>query len=156
MGVRASSGISADGHSVGPVRLWCDSRNDAEGHELTERFGVKMPKRITAARWLWTIRNQNERAAQAMRLTTPAGWIAYRLTGQWNLGIGDAAGMFPIDQETLGYDQSLRDSFDALTAGDFPANVSITPLPVCSPGQAPPASKVSNGVGIGVKVFVSC
>lgn len=53
---------NSKGEVLGPVRLWCDSRNEAEGNELTERFGVKMPKRITAARWLWTIRNQVEKA----------------------------------------------------------------------------------------------
>ena len=106
----------ADGNSLGPARLWCDSRNDAEGAELTERFGVKMPKRITSARWLWTLRHQSEKAAQVAHITTPAGWISYRLTGQWTLGIGDAAGMFPIDQATLDYDTARLESFDALVA----------------------------------------
>ena len=50
-----------DNQPLGTARLWCDGRNEAEGHELTERFGAKMPKRATATRWLWTIRNQPER-----------------------------------------------------------------------------------------------
>ena len=107
----------AEGRSLGPARLWCDGRNEAEGNELTAAFGVKMPKRITAARWLWTIRNRPEMAAQAKHMTTPAGWIAFQLTGQWNLGIGDAAGMFPIDQSTLDYDESLLEKFDAIAGG---------------------------------------
>ena len=108
----------AEGKSLGPARLWCDSRNEAEGHELTERFGTKMPKRATATRWLWTIRNQTEKATQVRHMTTPAGWIARQLTGQWMLGIGDAAGMFPIDQSSLDYDQSRLAQFDELVA-DF-------------------------------------
>jgi len=107
----------AEGNPLGPARLWCDSRNEAEGNELTEAFGVKMPKRITAARWLWTIRNRSELAAKAAHMTTPAGWIAYRLTGQWNLGVGDASGMFPIDQTTLDYDQNLLSQFDKIANG---------------------------------------
>lgn len=112
----------ADGNSLGPARLWCDSRNEAEGDELTERLGVKMPKRITAARWLWTIRNQTDKAAAARHMTTPAGWISYQLTGEWTLGIGDAAGMFPIDQQTQDYDAAKLASFDELV-GD-----AVTPL----------------------------
>ncbi|MGY8766873.1 MAG: xylulokinase [Pirellulales bacterium] len=108
----------ADGNSLGPARLWCDSRNEAEGHELTELFGVKMPKRATATRWLWTIRNQNEKAKQAKHMTTPAGWVSYCLTGEWTLGIGDAAGMFPIDQETLNYNTELLEKFNTLTGDD--------------------------------------
>jgi sugar (pentulose or hexulose) kinase len=109
------------GRSLSPARLWCDGRNEDEGHELTARLGVKMPKRITAARWLWTIHAQPEKAAKVAHITTPAGWIAFRLTGQWNLGIGDAAGMFPIDQQTLDYDTRLLADFDALVAKESKA-----------------------------------
>ena len=108
------------GKSLGPARLWCDSRNEEEGIELTEAMGVKMPKRITSARWLWTIRNRNELATSTVHMTTPAGWIAFQLTGQWNLGIGDAAGMFPIDQSTLDYDERLLQSFDKIANGPTP------------------------------------
>ncbi|MFK7770031.1 MAG: xylulokinase [Mariniblastus sp.] len=106
----------AEGKSLGPARLWCDSRNEAEETELTQALGVKMPKRITSARWLWTTRNRSELAQSAQHMTTPAGWIAYQLTGEWNLGIGDAAGMFPIDQATLNYDEKLLASFDAIAS----------------------------------------
>ena len=108
-----------DGEVVGPARLWCDGRNEIEGEELTERLGVKCPKRMTAVRWLWTIRNQPEKARLVRHITTPAGWIAYRLTGSWSLGIGDAAGMFPIDQKTLTYNATMLDEFD-LMANDLP------------------------------------
>lgn len=106
-----------DGNSLGPARLWCDARNEDEGNELTESLGVKMPKRITSARWLWTIRNRSEMANKAAHMTTPAGWIAFQLTGKWNLGIGDAAGMFPIDQTTLDYDQQNLAKFDSIAGG---------------------------------------
>lgn len=117
----------ADGKSLGPVRLWCDSRNESEGEELTTRFGVKMPKRITSARWLWTLRNHPELARRVAHLTTPSGWLAYRLTGQWILGVGDAAGMFPVDQETLDYRQSLLESFDQLTPDGVASLKSLLP-----------------------------
>ena len=106
----------AAGKPLAPARLWCDSRNEAEGHELTELLAVKCPKRLTASRWLWTIRNRPELAAQAAHLTTPGGWIARRLTGAWTLGIGDASGMFPFDLATLDYDSKRLADFDALVA----------------------------------------
>jgi len=112
---------------LAPARLWCDSRNEAEGHELTELLGVKCPKRLTASRWLWTIRNRPELAAQTAHLTTPGGWIARRLTGQWLLGIGDASGMCPIDQATLDYDAQQLADFDALVARTAPG-LAVAPL----------------------------
>ncbi len=100
------------GQPLGPARLWCDGRNEGEGEELTALLSVKMPKRITAARWLWTMRTQPVKAAATRHITTPGGWLAGRLTGQWLLGIGDASGMFPVSQQSLDYDQQRLELFD--------------------------------------------
>lgn len=104
--------LDESGNVLGAARLWCDSRNEDEGFELTHSFGLKVPKRMTTARWLWTTRHRSEIARRVAKMTTPAGWLAYRLTGEFNLGIGDASGMFPIDQEALDYDRSLLKRFD--------------------------------------------
>jgi sugar (pentulose or hexulose) kinase len=117
----------AAGKPLAPARLWCDGRNEAEGHELTELLGVKCPKRLTASRWLWTIRNRPDLARQVAHLTTPGGWIARRLTGEWTLGIGDASGMFPVDQATLDYDAGRLADFDALVARTAPG-LALPPL----------------------------
>jgi sugar (pentulose or hexulose) kinase len=117
------------GQSLGPVRLWCDSRNEAEGHELTQATGTKFAKRATATRFLWTTRNRPERAAKTRHITTPAGWLAYKLTGEWNLGIGDAAGMFPMDATELNYDRAKLEIFDKLVPADVnvPSIASLLP-----------------------------
>jgi L-ribulokinase len=106
--------VGDGGEALAPVRLWCDARNEEEGHALTAAFGTKVPKRATAARFLWTTTNQPEKAAATRHITTPAGWTAYRLTGEFHLGIGDAAGMFPIDQDTLHYDKAKLKQFDEM------------------------------------------
>jgi sugar (pentulose or hexulose) kinase len=106
--------VDASGHAIGTVRLWCDARNQAEATELAELFGVAIPKRSTIARWLWTIRNQPSLAKQCDFMTTPAGWLAYKLTNAKTLGIGDASGMFPMDSNTLNYHTEMLDKFDTL------------------------------------------
>jgi sugar (pentulose or hexulose) kinase len=117
----------AGGEPLVATRLWCDGRNEAEGHELTDVLGVKCPKRLTASRWLWTIRHRPDLAQRTAHMTTPGGWIARRLTGQWTLGIGDASGMFPIDQSTLDYDVKRLADFDALVARSAPS-MRVPPL----------------------------
>lgn len=109
--------VDGDSNVLQPARLWCDQRNSDEEHEVTERFGVKTPRRMTAIRWLWTTRNRPDIARATRHMTTPAGWIAHQLTGDWTLGIGEASGMFPIDQSTLDYDEELLASFTELTSG---------------------------------------
>lgn len=120
--------VGSDGEPLDSVRLWCDSRNEQEGHELTKAFQTKVPKRATAARFLWTVRKQPSRAAATAHITTPAGWTGYRLTGEFVLGIGDAAGMFPIDSETMDYDQEKLEIFDAIVGDEkIPPLGSILP-----------------------------
>jgi sugar (pentulose or hexulose) kinase len=118
--------VGASGVALGPARLWCDARNEDEGSELTKRFGAKVPKRATCARFLWTVRNRPEVARRVRHLTTPAGWIAYHLTGEWNLGVGDAAGMFPIDPNTRTYSAQHLESYDKLV--DDPTIPSISAI----------------------------
>jgi sugar (pentulose or hexulose) kinase len=125
--------LGASGISLSNARLWCDRRNDAEGEELTCAFSKKIPKRMTIARWLWTIRNRPELARQVSRMTTPGGWLAFRLTGELNLGIGDASGMFPIDPSTLEYDSGLLKCFDQLA--NTPMSIADYLPRVCRAGQ---------------------
>ena len=90
--------IDEMGQVINPVRVWCDGRNADEADELTAVLQTKCPQRMTAVRFLWTARHRKRRAERTCRLTTPAGWLSYRLTGGRHhvLGVGDAAGMFPV------------------------------------------------------------
>lgn len=115
--------VDASGTPIQPARLWCDARNETEGHELTAALGTKIPKRATSARFLWTVRNRPDVASRTAKITTPAGWLAFRLTGEFVLGVGDAAGMFPIDPSTHSYDKEKLLVYDSLVC-----NRSIPPL----------------------------
>ena len=144
--------VGNDGKALKPARLWCDARNGDEGDELTAKLGVKMPKRITAARWLWTLRNLPDVASRTERITTPGGWIASQLTGEWNLGIGDASGMFPVDQSTFDYDRALLSKFDSLAGAKVPLR-DMLPT-VCRAGQDAGALSESGASLLGLSVGV--
>jgi sugar (pentulose or hexulose) kinase len=120
--------VNDQGNVLAPVRLWCDARNQPEADELTKLFGMAIPKRCTVARWLWTIRNQPEIAKQCRYMTTPAGWLSYKMTNQRTLGIGDASGMFPMDSNTLDYDMDLLEKFDTELVKNEDADASIPSL----------------------------
>ena len=48
-------------------------------------------------------------------LTTLAGYLHVTLTGEKVMGIGEASGMFPIDSDTLDYNQEMVEAFDAIS-----------------------------------------
>lgn len=146
------------GKVLAPVRLWCDARNQSEADELTKLFGMAIPKRCTVARWLWTIRNQPAIAIQCRYMTTPGGWLAYKLTNQRTLGIGDASGMFPMDSNTFNYNMELLEKFDKDLVKDddsFPSLKSILPkVVVCGKdaGGVSPEAAEWLGLPVGIPV----
>ena len=51
---------------------------------------------------------------QITYLTTLAGYIHWKMTGEKVLGVGEASGMFPIDSQTVDYDEKRVEIFDDL------------------------------------------
>lgn len=129
--------LDRHGNSLAPARLWCDARNDPEADELTAALGAKIPKRLTVARWLYTLRHRPDLAAQTAAITTPTGYLFKLLTGTHAIGIGDASGMFPIDPHTPAFDPQLLARFDALAKPlNAPPLASLLPQ-VFTAGTAP-------------------
>ncbi len=133
------------------MQLWCDAQNEAEGLELTSLFHTTVLKWSTVSQFLWTIRNRPDLAYQTKHITTPAGWIAFRLTGKLTLVIGDASGMFPIDQTALDYNEHMLQLFDELNI-----NSKVGPLKLLLPKviRAGDNAGVLSQVGAGGGCFI--
>jgi sugar (pentulose or hexulose) kinase len=54
--------------------------------------------------------------ARGARITTLAGYVHWKLTGRYIVGINEASGMFPIDPSTGTYDARAIAAFDTLVA----------------------------------------
>ena len=73
------------------------------------------------SRYGQAILNQEEHVKDIDYLITLEGYVHWMLTGKRVLGIGDVAGMFPVDIHTKDFDQKRIDQFDELVAGEhFP------------------------------------
>src|SRR5699024_10216806 len=59
--------------------------------------------------------NKEEHVKEINFLTTLAGYVHWRLTGERVLGVGEAAGMFPIDPELGDFDSGMMEKFNDLT-----------------------------------------
>ncbi|MGX1724023.1 FGGY-family carbohydrate kinase, partial [Bacillus haynesii] len=60
------------------------------------------------------ILNEEKHLPRIDYITTLAGYIHWLLTGNKAIGIGDASGMFPIDESTQNYNESMVKQFDEL------------------------------------------
>lgn len=99
-----------------PFRTWRNNITEKASEELTELFNYPIPQRWGIAHLCQAISNGEEHIGEIRFMTTLAGYVHWKLTGEKVLGIGDASGMFPIDMNTKNYDRDLLDTFAAHTA----------------------------------------
>jgi len=105
-----------DGKQLAEFRTWRNTITGEAAAELTERFGFNIPQRWSIAHLYQAILNGETHVGDIAQLTTLAGYIHWRLTGEKVMGVGEASGMFPIDSAKLDYDEAMVEKFDALVA----------------------------------------
>jgi sugar (pentulose or hexulose) kinase len=110
-----------EGRQLAEFRTWRNTITGEAASELTELFGFNIPQRWSIAHLYQAILNGEEHVKDIAFLTTLAGYIHWRLTGEKVMGIGEASGMFPIDSEKLDYDEDMIRKFKALTGVDLRA-----------------------------------
>ncbi len=97
-----------------PFRTWRNNITQEASSRLTELFQYPIPQRWSIAHLYQAILNGEEHVSKIKYMTTLEGYIHWRLTGEKVLGIGDVAGMFPVDFETQDYDLEKLNQFDGL------------------------------------------
>jgi sugar (pentulose or hexulose) kinase len=107
----------AAGKLLVPFRTWRNNITAKACAALTPEFDFAIPQRWTIAHLYQSILDGQKHVAEIAYLTTLAGFVHWKLTGEKVVGIGEASGIFPIDSEKLDYDASLVRKFDSLVAG---------------------------------------
>ncbi|MCL9635809.1 xylulokinase [Priestia megaterium] len=102
------------GELLVPFRTWRNATTSEAAKELTEHFQFNIPERWSIAHLYQAIINQEKHLPRIHYMTTLAGYIHWLLTGSKALGIGDASGMFPIDERTKNYSEDMIKKFDEL------------------------------------------
>lgn len=105
-----------DGELLVPFRTWRNSTTGPAAKALTELFQYNIPQRWSIAHLYQAILDESPHVKDLAYLTTLAGYLHWRLTGEKVLGVGDASGMFPIDTATKDYRQDFVEKFDQLVA----------------------------------------
>jgi len=100
------------GNLLVPFRTWRNTLTGQAAEELTGLFQFNIPQRWSIAHLYQAILNQEPHVRNIHYLTTLAGYVHWKLTGQKVLGIGDASGMFPIDSQTNDYDIRMTELFN--------------------------------------------
>ena len=99
-----------------PFRTWRNTNTGAAAAELSKLFNFNIPLRWSISHLYQCILDGEEHVKDITYLTTLAGYIHWRLTGQKVLGVGDASGMLPVDSTTKSYDKEMIRKFNELVA----------------------------------------
>ena len=108
-----------DGKQLAEFRTWRNTITGEAAEKLTALFAFNIPQRWSIAHLYQAILNGEEHVKDIAYLTTLAGYIHWRLTGEKQMGVGEASGMFPIDSSTLDYDENMVQKFNELTGLDL-------------------------------------
>ena len=106
-----------EGELLVPFRTWRNTNTEKAAKKLTEEFQYNIPLRWSISHLYEAVLDKEAHINDITYITTLAGYIHWKLTGQKVLGVGDASGMFPIDSKTKQYDVNLMDKFNQLVAG---------------------------------------
>ncbi len=108
--------IALDEHDqlLTPFRTWRNNTASKAAANLSDLFDFHIPNRWTIAHLYQAIIDQEPHIKDIKYVTTLAGYIHYKLTGEKVVGIGEASGIFPIDPITKSYDQKMIDQFNQL------------------------------------------
>ncbi|GAB4580569.1 MAG: FGGY-family carbohydrate kinase [Anaerolineales bacterium] len=105
-----------NGTQLVPFRTWRNTITGQAAEQLTELFQFNIPQRWSIAHLYQAILNREPHIHNLFHLTTLAGYVHWKLTGQQVLGVGEASGMFPIDSTTNTYNQQMLEQFNELLA----------------------------------------
>jgi sugar (pentulose or hexulose) kinase len=108
--------FDGQGKLLAPFRTWRNTITGEAADKLTALFSFNIPQRWSIAHLYQAILNGEPHVPDIRFLTTLSGYVHWQLTGQKVLGIGDAVGMMPIDDNTKQYDAAMVDKFQHLVA----------------------------------------
>ena len=101
-----------EGRLLTPFKTWRNSDTEDAADELTRVFNFNIPLRWTIAHIYQAVLDKKDYVKELDFAVTLAGYIHFKLTGERVIGVGDAAGIFPI--ENGNYNEKMIKDFEKL------------------------------------------
>ncbi len=154
----ASFGVSAMMHGylaldekdqiLVPFRTWRNTITEEAAVKLTEALQFNIPQRWSIAHFYQALLNRESHVMQVHSLTTLAGYVHWKLTGQKVAGVGEASGMFPIDSHTGSYNRTMTEIFDRLAKAEGFQKPILELLPRVLPAGAAAGMLTAEGAAL--------
>ncbi|MDR3276835.1 MAG: FGGY-family carbohydrate kinase [Treponema sp.] len=103
-----------DDRQLAEFRTWRNTTTAQAAAELTGTFQFNIPQRWSIAHLYQAILNKEEHVKGIAFMTSLAGYVHWRLTGEKLLGIGDASGILPVDSAAGTYHPRMLGQFNEM------------------------------------------
>jgi sugar (pentulose or hexulose) kinase len=103
-----------NGSQLVSFRTWRNTMTEKASSILTGKFNFNIPQRWSISHLYQAILNNEPHVKDIDFMTTLAGYVHWKLTGNKALGINDASGVFPLDSAANTYDTQMLNQFDEL------------------------------------------
>jgi len=101
-----------NGNQLTAFRTWRNTTTEQSAAELSKLFEFNIPQRWSIAHLYQAMLKNEDHVKDIDFITTLAGYVHWQLTDEKVLGIGEAAGMFPIDSEVKSYNKRMLNQFE--------------------------------------------
>lgn len=101
-----------------PFRTWRNTITAEASKKLSELFNFPIPERWTISHLEQAILNKEEHVSKIDFVCTLSSYIHFLLTDQKVIGTCDASGMFPIDENSICYNQTYAKQFYEISGFD--------------------------------------
>ena len=101
-----------EGKLLAPFQTWRNSNTGKASEVLVDLFQYNIPLRWSIAHLYQAILKGEPHVKDIDYIATLEAYVHWKLTGKRVLGIGDVAGMFPVDSTTRDYNEKMVQQFD--------------------------------------------
>jgi len=108
--------LDKNNNQLAEFRTWRNTITEKSAETLTKLFNFSIPQRWSIAHLHHAVTGKETHVSEIGHLTTLAGYVHYKLTGEKVVGVGEASGMMPIDSDIKSYDKNMAEKFDGLLA----------------------------------------
>ena len=117
-----------------PFRTWRNTTTKQAADDLTAALGFNIPQRWSISHLYQAALNKEAHVPEIAHITTLAGYINFLLTGERAVGVGEASGIFPIENGNYN-EKFLRITEEKLAAHGFDKKLADVLPPVRSAGE---------------------
>ncbi|MGN0608733.1 MAG: xylulokinase [Oscillospiraceae bacterium] len=117
-----------------PFRTWRNTTTKQAADDLTAALGFNIPQRWSISHLYQAVLNKEPHVPEIMHITTLAGYINYLLTGDRAVGIGEASGIFPVENGSYN-EKYLHITEDKLSAHGFDKKLADVLPPIRLAGE---------------------